>query len=205
MKQFLLLILICIIGSVSAQNKGIPLTGKNQIQFYYDEENHYTLRYDDLRGKTFDVVNSYMEKNRLTEKEYMDLNIAKCKHPTLRAIPLKNISGGSTIVKTDAGTVRLIYASKKDTNASNQNLLIVYVYLFSMTPEGKYIDSLFGNDLELNLSYSEDTLSFGDMQGLVVRDDKIIIISTVSDEECFGEREVPYIITKDFKFKEVSQ
>lgn len=200
MKQILLLILICIIGSVSAQNKGIPLT---------EIENDLVLS-----ERTFDVVNNYMEKNRLTEKEYIDLNIAKCKHPTLRAIPLKSISVGSTIVKTDAGMVRFVYASKKitetwwDENKPKEvTRLVLYIYMFSMTPDGKHIDSLYGGYMSFNPSahlIPEGTL-YADDASFYIRDNKIILVRTEADEECFGEYSISYIITKDLKFKEISK
>lgn len=199
MKQiYLLIFLISTIVSTSAQNKGIPLA---------EIENDLILS-----ERTFDAVNNYMEKNRLTEKEYMDMNIAKCKHPTLRAIPLKNISVGSTIVKTDAGTVRFIYASKKITETwwemakpKEVTRLVLYIYIFSITPDGKYIDSLYGGALCFNPSANatpEGTLYADD--AFYIRDNKIILVRIEADEECFGEYSIPYIITKDLKFKEIN-
>lgn len=182
---YLLIFFICTIVSASAQNRGIPLT---EIE-------------DDLSRKTRDAVNGYMEKNKLTEKEYIDLNIAKCKHPSLRTTPLRNISGGSTIVKTDVGTVRFIYISKET------DRLELYVYLFSVTPDGKYIDSLYGAGSAFNPFdyFSTEQQFFFDGEAFYIKDNKIILVRQESDAECFGEYEVPYIITKDLKFKKISQ
>lgn len=46
-------------------------------------------------------------------------------------------------------------------------------------------------------SNPEETLKY-DGKDCYIKDEKIVLVRTVSDEECFGEYKVPYIITKDF-------
>lgn len=194
-----ILICLCLLSSIisiSAQYKGVALITKDQLQFYHDEGLYYFFRYNDLRGQTFDPINQYMKKNKLTQKEYTDMDIAKSKHPSLRAIPLANISSGSTIIVTEQGSVRLIYASKKE----NNNELAIYVYLISTTAEGKYIDSIYsGEQFYLDLSNRENELRPNE-EGMCVRNNQIILLRDDGDG---GEMEIPYIVTKELKFKKI--
>lgn len=194
-----ILICLCLLGSIvstSAQHQGVALTTKDQLQFYHDEGLYYFFRYNDLRGQTFNPINQYLKKNSLSPKEYTDMDIAKSKHPLLRTISLLNISSGSTIIATEQGSVRLIYASKKE----NNNELAIYVYLISTTVEGKYIDSLFsGERFYLDLSNRENELRPNE-EGMCVKNNQIILLRGDGDG---GEIEIPYIVTKELKFKKI--
>lgn len=119
------ILLISIVTSISAQNRGISLP-------------YFSLDGSDWNGSIL---------WKLTAEEYSNMEISKCKHKLLRNIPLQNILKGKVILENEAGKVQIIYGVQ---NYSDRLLLLVHTYLFSLDKNGKYIDSIYtlvGSDI----------------------------------------------------------